>query len=361
MKTNELESLMSRSSTPLTAAVFWSVVCLLTTACSGSITETQDPDGFQAGALEGAIATAGQVSGMRSLLVARNGVLVSESYFNGVGRDDAHDLRSVTKSVVSALIGIAIRERFLEGTHQKLGELLGSSFPDMSPECQAVTLENLLTMRAGHDWKEIPGPSEFGTFFNAPDQIAYVLAKRVVDPPGTRFNYSDGGAHLVAVVLERVTGKGAAAFANEYLLGPMGIGERSWLRDHQGHTYGGVGIRLTPRDMVAFGELFRNGGSVGGVQVVPANWVALSTHSHGSTGNAVPYGTGYGFFWWTGEHGGHEYFFATGYGGQFIVVVPELEMVVVATCDWQGVGAQAGDNWDQIISLIMKQIVEGAQ
>ena len=203
-------------------------ICFLALGCSSSTSPGQELEGFDASALQAAIQTASEVPGMRSLLVARHGELVSENYFNGIGPDSAQDVRSVTKSFTSALIGIAIREGFIEGTHQTLGTLLASAAPDMRPEWAAVTLAEATSM-------------------------------------------------------------GAEAFAEEYLFGPLGMGNREWIQDSRGYAYGGVALFLTARDMVAFGQLFLDGGVRDGVQVVPADWVQSSTRPQTSTGYAVPH------------------------------------------------------------------------
>ena len=334
---------------------------VLLLACSSAAAPGQQVEGFDAQALQAAIDSAGRVPGMRSLLVARHGQLVSESYFNGIGPDSTHDVRSVTKSVTSTLVGIAIREGFIEGTEASLGDLLPSAAPGMSPEWAEVTLDDLMTMRAGHRWSEIPGPSEFNAFASAPDQLDYILAKQVLDPPGSIFNYSDGSAHLVSAALAEATGMAVEDFARDYLFEPMGLEAREWATDNRGYAYGGVGLYLTGRDMIALGQLFLDGGTVDGVQVVPADWVETATQSHTSTGNAVPYGPSYGYFWWRGQIQGRDFFFANGYGGQFIVVVPSLDLVVTAGCRWWQTGGIAPENWYRIITLIMTQVIPSAR
>ncbi|MGD8319299.1 MAG: serine hydrolase [Gemmatimonadota bacterium] len=312
-------------------------------------------------ALDRAVQTAAAIPGMRSLLIARHGELVSESYFNGVTKDSIQDVRSVTKSFTSALVGIALREGLLQSTEQTVGELLGGIAPDMSPEWSAVTLDDLLTMRAGHDWHEIPGPSEFNEWVLSPNQVEYVLAKEIVSQPGTRFNYSDGSAHLVAVALAEAAGMPLPDFAGTYLFAPMGIAPRVWLADQQGYAYGGVALYLTGRDMLALGQLYLDGGLHDGVQVVPADWVARSTASQTSTRDAVPYGTDYGYYWWSGSAHGHDYYFANGYGGQFIVVVPDLDLVVTAACTWWSTGGHASEYWYRVITVIMEEIIPAAR
>lgn len=187
------------------------LVGLQCTSCS----DTQSPypaaeaQGIDGAALAGVVATASEIEGMKWLLVARNGALVTEEYFNGQNPDSLTEVRSVTKSVTSALVGIAMREGFITGVDETLTDHFGAVTDDLDPVLGATTIEDLLTMRAGHDWQEIPGPSEFGDWVSAPDQVDYILAKPLVNPPGTLFNYSDGSAHLASVVISESTGMSA--------------------------------------------------------------------------------------------------------------------------------------------------------
>ena len=212
---------------------------------------------------------------------------------------------------------------------------------------QPPPIENLLTMTGGHEWRELGGSSEFPIWINSPDQIDYVLDKPVVSPPGTRFDYSDGGAHLVSVVLSVATGMSAHDFAERYLFEPLGIGDTWWPVDNRGYNIGGAGLQISPRGMLAFGTLYLNGGNLGNRQ----------TGTHVPTGNTLPYGPRYGYFWWRGNAAGMDFYFATGYGGQFIFVVPESRLVVVATCEWRYAIPQANSHWSGIIDLIVNQIL----
>jgi len=335
------------------------VLLLCTLACQSdpySPYPDADEQGIDGNALADIVETARHIEGMKWLLVARNGVLVAEQYFNGQGPDSTHDVRSVTKSVTSALIGIAISQGHIGSVQETLADYFGDVTDSFSLQAGTITVEDLLTMRAGHDWHEMPGPSEFADWVSAPDQILYVLDKPIVDPPGTRFNYSDGSAHLASVVLTEATGMSASQFAQVYLFAPLGIGARRWAVDNRGYNYGGVALYLTARDMIAFGTLYLDGGWARGRQIVPAHWVTTSTTSHVDTDHAIPYGPGYGYYWWTGRSGGRDFHFANGYGGQFIFVVPAAELVVVAACQWRHMGDRASIHWYDIITLIVQEL-----
>jgi CubicO group peptidase (beta-lactamase class C family) len=291
--------------------------------------------------------------------VAQSGDVIAEHYYNGQGPDSLYEVRSVTKSFTSALIGIAVGRGLIGSVHDRIDGYLEPDVADLDPTVGATTIEDLLTMRAGHDWHEIPGPSEFPAWVSSSNQIQYVLAKPLVNQPGTVFNYSDGAAHLAAAVLAEAAGTSVAEFATTYLFGPLGIPARPWYVDRQGFNYGGVGLHLRAQDMLAFGMLFLNEGRHDGRQIVPADWVTASTDGRISTNNAVPYGPSYGYYWWSGAYLEREFYFANGYGGQFIVVVPRVELVVVATCEWRGVGDRAGEHWYRILDTIVREVVAG--
>ncbi len=303
------------------------------------------------------LAAAGRIEGMRSLVIARNGEVIAERYFNETGSSTVHDVRSATKSVLSALIGIAIEEGAIESVNQTVADYLDPELFEYGDDWATVTIENLLTMSAGHRWRELGGSSEYGDFVNAPDQVAYILGKPVLDPPGTSFNYSDGGAHLLSVILTQATGMTAADFAAQYLFQPLGIGPRSWRADKQGYSYGGFGLQISPYDMLAFGSLYLKGGFARERQIVPTDWVSTSTQIHIATDNALPYGPDYGYLWWHGNADGHDLYFATGYGGQFIVNVPDLGLTVVATCNWGYSRTEGNRHWSEILSLIVNSVI----
>ncbi len=323
--------------------------------------EQQHVNGF---ALAEAADQLSQVVGMRSFLVARNGALVAEEYFNGTDPSDVHDVRSVTKSVTSALIGIAIDEGFIQGIDETLADYLpGPVLQSLDPAKGAIRVEHLLSMTAGFEWHQMGDGPDFNLWVQADDQIQFVLDRPLVHEPGTHFTYSDGVAHLLSVILTEATGMKAVEFAEQYLFEPLGIGRRSWIERSGGYNSGGVGLQLTPRDMLAFGTLFLNRGVRDGRQIVPAAWVWASRWPHvfvTMSPDGVPFSPAYGYLWWVGAGSEHPFYFANGYGGQFIVVVPETAMVVVTTCDWYGVEG-ADEHWYEILRTIVQTVIPAAR
>lgn len=233
----------------------------------------------------------GTLSGITSVLVMKHGRIVRESYYNGLKRADRVPVFSITKSVTSALAGIAIARGDLSGLDERL------------PWRRQITLRQLLSMTAGY------APS-----FNFQYVDAQAIASRgLVNRPGT-FSYDSGSIDLVADMLERATGMSAAEYARRYLFGPMGIRDVRWPGSH-----GASGLLLRPRELLAFGELYLEGGK----GIVPRSWVRASTRTHIRIRRDLAYGYG----WWVRLHS----YAAYGYLGQVLAVYPNRDEVVVVT------------------------------
>lgn len=295
----------------------------------------------------------------RCLLVERNGVLVQEEYLNGYTADRFYDLRSVTKSIISILIGIAIDKGFINNVDETIEDYLGEILPELEPEKGAITIRHLLTMSSGLPWRELGYTStDFGSWVTSDDQIMWILDKPLFDPPGEYWNYNTGASHILSAILTSATDLSAKDFAQQYLLTPLGSEVGDWSVDSRGNNFGGHGISLTAPDMIKIGRMMLNGGIYNGTQIVSHNWVAESTEFLYSTNWAVPYGQGYGYLWWIGydNETGITFFFAHGYGGQFIINVPEHNTVIAAATRWSGV-ENAGYNWNWVITTIVENIL----
>jgi len=269
---------------------------------------------------------------IRSMLVVRHGYIVAEEYFSPILYDmnNTHILFSVTKSVVSSLIGIAIDQGFIDNTSQ----LLLDFFPDMeiaNPSAwkDAITLEDVLMMRTGFDWDE-SDYTTYDDFFAMRDSdnwAQYVLNSTMAAEPGTVFDYNSGASHLLTTIINVTTGMTPLAFADQYLFDPLGITRRAWSVDPQGINFGGSNLALIPRAMAKFGLLYMNNGSWNEQQILSADWVNRSSHGP-FTGYPQ---TSYGYQWWIDDS--DEWYSARGYNGQFIYVIPEYDIVVVFSSD----------------------------
>jgi len=277
---------------------------------------------------------------IHSFLVARRGRLVFEQYGWKTGRNiddtdktehqvvptERHLVHSTTKSFTSSLVGIAIDEGLMGGVEDRVVPYFPEYQPlsEPSAEKDAMTLEDLLTMRSGLEWQE--GVNE-DAVFKAPDPAQVMLSRPLVSTPGVVWNYSSAGSDVVAALLRKVTTQTPLEYANEKLFVPLGIPDVTWQAAPNGTHHGGWGLALEPRQMARFGELYRNRGVWNGEQVVPAAWTDVVTSVHCDT----PWNGQYGYHFWVPRVPG---FFATrGAYGQNIYVNRELELVVVFTAD----------------------------
>lgn len=265
---------------------------------------------------------------LSALLVVRHGALVFEQYFGGQEPDEPINVRSVTKSVTGTLIGIALAEGELQSLEQTVGELIPDRIPaGADPAVAAVTLRQLLTMTSGLAWS---AATDYPMLIASDDWVGLTLGQPVVGIPGETYVYHSGGSHLLSVILTEVTGRDLADYAQEKLFDPLGIEPGEWERSPGGERIGGFGLHLTARDMAKLGYLYLSGGEWEGSHIVPADWVAAAT-SWQSAGDATGGYAAYGYQWWvTATEVGYPAYFALGYGGQHIFVVPGLDLVVVA-------------------------------
>jgi CubicO group peptidase (beta-lactamase class C family) len=267
--------------------------------------------------------------GIDSVTIVRNGALVLDATIFPFRTGQKHPVYSCTKSVVSALIGIAIEDGAIESVDQPLVELLPDHIvSDSDSRKRDITLEHLLTMSSGLDcqdsylyrWRGLDEMSR------STDWVQFVLDLPMAEEPGSHFEYCNGVSFLLSAIIQQTTGKNALRFAQERLFEPLGISDVTWESNPQGISIGWSELFLLPADMAKIGYLYLNEGHWDGKQIVPAAWVRASTESHIS----ATLQDGYGYQWWIDSSG---IYMALGYGGQFIFVVPEKEMVVIFTSD----------------------------
>jgi CubicO group peptidase (beta-lactamase class C family) len=279
---------------------------------------------------------------LHSLLVIRHGYLVSETYFGPYQPDTRHELYSCTKSVVSTLIGIAIDKAYIDRTDHRIVDFFaGRTFDNLDSQKEAMTLEDVLTMRTGLDWQE--GDPAYQTLYRSRDWVQFMLDKPMVAPAGSQFNYCSGCTHILSAILQQTTGMNPRDFADQYLFKPLGISNATWETDVAGTPIGGWGLQLTPRDMAKLGYLYLQGGQWNGRQIVSAQWVDKATHAHTKTDGEL----GYGYQWWT--YPSLDAYAALGRYGQTIFVVPGADLVIVTTAQL--------DNHDAIFQLIEQYIL----
>ena len=280
-----------------------------------------------------AVAAARDLPRLYSLVVSWRGALVVEHYQRGAAATRPANVKSVSKSVISALVGIAIDRGLLRSVHEPIAPY----FPDLLPVAEAtrrrITIEDLLTMRSG---LETTSNRNYGAWVQSDNWVRHALLRPLLSPPGTHMDYSTGNTHLLSAILTRATGASTWRFAQDALAQPLKFSLPQWTRDPQGIYFGGNEMLLTPRQMLAFGELYLHRGAAEGRQIVPASWIDQSFVPRGRSERGDRDDREYGYGWWMRTLAGERTYYAWGYGGQFIFVVPSLDLVVVTTSSTAG-------------------------
>jgi CubicO group peptidase (beta-lactamase class C family) len=303
-------------------------VAMLTVGEGASATTAAQASGGQpsrAPAFDAALSVAKELPRLHSLLVSWHGTLVLERYFNGVRAARHANIKSAAKSIISALVGIAIERRLIAGVDTPIVTYFPELAKDRDRVKSKITVEDLLTMRAG---LESTSNRNYGAWVQSRNWVQFALSRPMLSEPGTVMDYSTGSTHLLSAILTKASGTDTWQFANDTLARPLGFTLARWPRDPQGIYFGGNDMLLTPRQMVAFGELYLRRGRVADRQVLPERWIERSW-----IGRERSFWSGqlYGYGWWIRDMGGHRAYYAWGFGGQYIFVVPELDLVVVST------------------------------
>lgn len=292
---------------------------------------------------------------IHSILVIQNNKLVLEEYFNGFAADQIHDLRSVSKSIRSILMGIAIDKGFITSVDEPISTYLKTHEPlkNLNDSKNSITIRHLLTMTSGmdcNDWdKKSKGQED--KVYKKKDWIQYTLDLPMIHEPGDVGSYCSMGVVLLAEIISQASGMSLQAFAQQYLFNPLGISNIRW-----GHTSkknvipSGKRLHMTPRDLAKIGQLILNEGKWNGNQVVSESWIREST-----TPKTKITGINYGYLWWSLPFRIQNQFqmakTATGNGGQYIMAFPELDLVVVFT------GGAYNSEKDKIPFAIVKDVL----
>ncbi len=267
----------------------------------------------------------------QSIVIVKDGYIIAEQYYSeDYGQDDLHRIYSCTKSLTSAMIGISLDRGLIGSVEDKMTDYFSDhEFQNLTTDKEDITLHHLLSMSAGLEWYELDYPygDDRNTFRQWADGgygVPFVLDQPSVAAPGEEYSYSSGISHVLTGLIQNVTGMRADSFALQNLLTPLGIDDYYWPIDDEGVAFGGSGVRLTPRDMARFGYLYLMKGAWDGEQLVPQNWVDLSQEKHMARKYILD--NYYGYQFWVSDKG---YYSAVGYGGQWIMIVPEHNLVVV--------------------------------
>lgn len=333
--------------------IFYVTFFLLLISCSDSPTENNsniptlsgflpisspEQQGLDRAEVQSLFDNASTLENIFSLIVIKNEYLIGEGYYNGNFVAHANPIASVTKSYTSALIGIAIKENIISSIDQKMMEFFPElDWQNMDSRKSEITIRQMLEMRSGYPWEEFT-PNVTDTLINRYDWIPLIEEFQLTSDPGTQFGYSNLTTYLLDVILERSLDITTFSFAQAHLFNPLETVVTRFpvvyfidnLRNGQ--------MSVTPRDLAKFGLLYLNNGEYKGVEILDSNWVEESLESYST--NLYPYGLGqyfrqieYGYLWWKATAGNTTFNFASGHGGQFIILIKDLEMVIVVTAD----------------------------
>jgi CubicO group peptidase (beta-lactamase class C family) len=213
-------------------------------------------------------------------------------------------------------------------------------------------------MSSGLEWYEWGNYNEYNNWWNSSDQITYLLNRDFAYTPGSYFDYNSAGSHLLSIIVSQSTGISTEDFANQFLFTPLGINFQSWKKDKRGYNNGAAGLSLTPYGMQKIGSLLLNKGLYKNKRIVSEKWINEQINFHISTRDANSFSNGYGYQTWLKYNSANPYFNAMGYGGQFIIVVPQKKLVVTASCEWQSISSNTADNnWFAIMNTIANSII----
>ena len=313
----------------------------------------------------------GEFVGLHGVLIARRGKLALEHYFDGVDQNwgkplpsphhDAsllHDMRSVTKSVIGLLYGIALAEDRVPKTIAKIA----ASFPDhahlMDERLRKhLTIGHVLSMRMGLEWDEdLPYSDPLNGEIQmeaSDDRLAFILGRPMVEAPGSKWRYAGGASALLGEIITRGVAQPIDNYARDRLLVPLGIKDFEWVKGSDGRPSVSSGLRLQPRDMLRVGQMVLERGNYAGRRIVPPGWLATSFKPRGY----VESGLRYGYHWWLGQLAatGKPWIAAYGNGGQRLIVIPSLDMVVAILAG----NYNAPDQWKMPLKVMTKVVMPG--
>ena len=298
--------------------------------------------GYDTQRLSQAIERVGAEEGVYSVLLVRGGELIAEQYFREGTRTKVHNLKSASKSIISALIGLVIADGSL-ALDDSVVQVL--DVEGVEPDRSAITVRDVLMMASG---LESTSYEAYNAWIAGSDWVRGALRQEWLEPPGTRYRYSTGNTHLLSALVRRAAGQSTRSFAEARLFDPLDVEIGGWEADPQGIHIGGNNLALTPRDMARFGELFLRGGRWGDRQVVPAEWVRESTRIQIAADHEI-YGD-YGYQWFVSRRVPGD-FMAVGFGGQYIYVSPTYDAVVVITSTLESKGRE----WEHRIFDVLEQ------
>jgi len=325
-------------------------------------TSTPNAQGFDTEQLNIALDEAQSRSSIYSVLVIRNGYIVGERYYRGYDENSSFNIRSVSKSYLSAMTGIALHNGEINSINDKMLDY----FPEynhsgLDSRKNEITIKHLLTMQAGIDHEH----NNYSRLYGTSNWIQSAIEEPLLYNPGERHSYNTFLTHLLSGIIKETSGMNTYEFGQENLFNPLDITIQDWGQSPQGIYFGGNNMFFTTRDMAVLGYLYLNHGEINDLQIVPRDWVEESLTNHmpqqqqGWTWGELHNG-GYGYLWWLGEIKEYEVFLAIGHGGQFIVNFPELNMIIATNSnpyvDWDTADINERSALDLIANYIVPSV-----
>ena len=301
-------------------------------------TATPESVGMSQTLLDSAFLVASGKEYIDALLVIKDGKIVGEQYYNGFTQDQPHNVMSVSKSMLSAITGVALQKGYIEGLDSKMLDY----FPEyvhegLDPRKHEITIQHLLNMRMGIEGEASDNYGVYMELYNSENWIRETIEYPLVYDPGERMRYNTFITHILSGIITKATGVNTHEFAFNYLFKPMGIDVDFWEQDPQGIYFGGNSMHITPREMAAFGYLYLNDGMLNGKQIIPRDWVLFSRSPSTDLSHPNEWGSmknyNYAYLWWLGQFNQYDCFMSIGYGGQFIFVFPVPDLIVVSTAE----------------------------
>lgn len=288
--------------------------------------------------LDSAFRVASEKGYIDALLIVKDEKIVAEAYYNDFTKDHPHNIMSVSKSMLSAITGMAIYGDYgLDLEDRMLDYFPEYATVDLDPRKEDITIRHLLTMRMGIERESADDFAVYSGLYQSDNWIKNTIEYPLIYDPGEGMRYNTFITHLLSGVITKATGQSTKEFADEQLFRPMGIDIDYWEQDPQGIYFGGNSMHVTPREMAVFGLLYLNEGMLNGKQIIPQSWVEQSLQPSTSFTHPNEWGTwknyNYASLWWLGQFNGFDSFMGYGYGGQFVIVFPDLDLIVVATSE----------------------------
>ncbi len=294
----------------------------------------------------------GSLQTLKTVIVSVDGKEVASRAYNGAALNGSTNIKSASKSIVSALVGMAIDRKILEGADQPIASVLRADFPANSdPRLERVTIGNLLSMQAG--LARMSGPN-YGRWVASRNWVRTALGSGFDGEPGGTMLYSTASTHLLSAILTKASGRSTLSLARDWFKPLDGFSIGSWERDPQGIYLGGNQMAMTARSLLAFGELYRRGGRTkDGQRLLSQSWIDQSWTQRT---NSVFNGDGYGYCWFIKEMAGEKVYYAWGYGGQMLYIVPSKALSVVMTSREDAPSARTG--YRDALHALMTDIIE---